>query len=143
MNTRQELTKYVYDNIPNCECPICGGWFETNGTGPDSMPKVRWLLRVLVPWDKVLNKVAVPVHDFRFHIGEHEINYTFEEINAEFKHNVQVAMDEYIAKRPIRRFLFNKLIYEQIDEIYKFFVSGSSGRKAFDKNGCLNAGGIG
>ena len=36
-----------------------------------------------------------------------------------------------------------KIIYNNLDEIYEWFVSGDRGLEAFDKNGCTVQGGVG
>ena len=133
IRSKDDLTNYIYRYKNGGICPIDGDWFEPNGTGDESRPVLRWFMRTFVPWDDILNETAVPVHDFRFKIGDHKYNFTFNETNKEFKHNIVAAMDKYISDKPIRRFLFNKWLYESIDEIYKYFVSGEKGLEAWKR----------
>lgn len=136
--TAIQLTKWVYDAPLGTRCPLCHQADPYNGTGPEHSKFARGILKMMW-WDKALQG-AVKVHDRRFHIGNHPLNLTFEESNMEFRKNVAGAMKEFIAAKWYRRwFLF--YLYKWVDEIYYWAVGGSSGKQAYDKNGCLQPGG--
>jgi hypothetical protein len=80
---RQDLLNdFIYANLEGGFCPLHGGWFKPNGTGPEPdgtfLNKVlRWALRQM-PADKLIRKMAASIHDWRCHIGSHPANLTFE-----------------------------------------------------------------
>ena len=136
--TKANLTSAIHRVLHGGPCPICGYYFEPNGTGPESSAKIRFVLKFM-PWDKILQELAVPMHDWRCHIGEHETNLSFEDTTKEFRKNVREAVYRWCTKpwRPWRR-LFYKPCFSHLDEVYAFAVGKTSfGKKAYDSNSCL------
>ncbi len=136
--SKDHLTNSLYRVISGGECPICGRWFKPNGTGPEGNKLVHWALK-LMPWDEILNEKAVPVHDWRCHIGECEDNLTFEETTQEFRENVRNSIHTWCTKpwRIWRRW-FYRPCFTHLDEVYAYAVGKTSaGREAYDHNGCI------
>ena len=136
--SKEDLDRWVYNAPIGTPCYLCGHKDAYNGTGPEHSKLARTLLKVMW-WDKYIQR-SVKIHDRRFHIGEHPFNLSFEGSNDEFRVNVEQDMRLFINSRWYRRW-FLRYLYNWIDEIYAWSVSGSSGKKAFDKNGCINEGG--
>jgi len=133
------LTNEIYKRLNGGACPVCGKWFEPNGTGDEGAEFTHWALSKL-PWDDILQDEAVPVHDWRCHIGEFPTNISFEETTAEFKSNVETAIYRWCYKpwRWWRRPLY-KIAFRYIDEVYAYAVGTTQrGRDAFDSDSCVN-----
>ena len=118
-------------------CPVCNEYFKPNGTGNEGAKFTHWILEKM-PWDEILQDEAVPIHDWRCHIGEYEYNTTFEETTNEFKQNIEHAMYRWIEQKWWRRYIFKPAL-KKVDEIYAFAVGNTqTGRDAFDSNSCKN-----
>jgi hypothetical protein len=139
IQSKEELTKFIHSSLTGWVCPICKRDFAPNGTGPEHSPFARKALKLLW-WNKAIQR-AVSIHDWRCHLGEHEYNLSFEEITAEFEKNVKEDMDAFIAKYWYRRWILQYVLYNWVDDVYAWAVSGKQGKKAFDKNGCTTPGG--
>jgi hypothetical protein len=138
IKSKADLDDWVINAPLGAPCPLGGHEDPYNGTGPEHSKLARGILK-LMWWDKAIQH-AVKIHDRRFHIGNHPFNLTFEEANIEFRENVEKAMRAFIARKWYRRW-FLRYLYNWIDEIYYWAVGGSSGKKAYDSNGCLYPGG--
>jgi hypothetical protein len=148
IKSEKDLTLWIYRNLKGNQCPICDKWFEPNGTGPEVKPFkkcvtatgllkrfIRFIL-ALMPWDKILNKIAVPVHDWRCHIGKHEYNLSFDRVTNEFKDHVELGIYEWCQGVPFGMWLYRRCM-NRIDEIYAFAVGKTSfGKEAYDANSC-------
>ena len=136
IDNKEVLTSYIMSNLKGGLCPICGLYFKPNGTGPEGDKFTHWALN-LMPWDDILNELAVPMHDWRCHIGAHEYNLSFNETTQEFRKNVREAVYRWVKKRWWRRWLY-KPCFSRLDEIYAYAVGETSaGKKAYDSNSCL------
>lgn len=143
---RQDLlTNFIYGHLEGGFCPLHGGWFAPNGTGPEqdgtiSNRLLRWALEKM-PADEIISKFAAAIHDWRCHIGSHPSNLTFEETTAEFKKNVKSNVREWVEsvswwRRAARNTAYFILLRFQ-DEVYAWAVgSTDAGRKAYDSNSC-------
>lgn len=129
------LTNEIYKMLEGGTCPVCGEYFKPNGTGAEGDKLTHWLLKQM-PWDEILNEEAVPVHDWRCHLGKCKNNISFYDTTKEFKQNIENAMYRWINRKWWRKYVFKKAL-NQIDEIYAYAVSKTnSGRNAYDYNGC-------
>ena len=135
--SKHQLTNALYRRLEGGQCPICDQWFEPNGTGNEGAEFTHWILAKM-PWDEILQEEAVPIHDWRCHIGDHVMNTTFEETTQEFKDNIKTAIDRWCLapwkwwRRPLK-----KVCFQFIDEIYAFAVSKTqAGKDAYDANTC-------
>jgi hypothetical protein len=148
---RQDLlTNWIYKNLKGGVCPLHNDWFEPNGTGaePDGTKLnslSRWALAQM-PWDDILNEEAVPVHDWRCHIGNHPSNLSFKGTTLEFEINVEKGIKRWVSsvawyRRAIRKTAYF-IVLRFLDEIYALAVgSTDAGRKAYDSNSCTVEGG--
>ncbi len=117
-------------------CPICAKTFTPNGTGNEGNKIAHWFL-ALMPWDDILQELAVPLHDWRCHIGNSPLNISFKETTAEFRKNVREAVYVWCTSRWYRK-LFYGTAFTHLDEIYAFAVGKTCmGKKAYDKDSCL------
>ena len=134
--TRDTLANSLKRSLKGGLCPLCGTYFKPNGTGPDGDKFTHWALR-LMPWDDILQELAVPLHDWRCHVGAHEFNLSFKDTTAEFRKNVMEAVIKWCRKRWWRRWLY-KPCFSRLDEIYAYAVGKTeAGREAYDQNSCL------
>jgi len=136
--SKQHLTNALYRRLQGGPCPVCDKWFEPNGTGNEGAKFTHWVL-ARMPWDDILQLEAVPMHDWRCHIGAYEYNTTFEETTQEFKDNIENAINVWCKapwmwhRRPLRAICF-----QYIDEVYAYAVSKTSaGKEAYDSNTCM------
>jgi hypothetical protein len=135
-HNKKILTHVLMSNLEGGQCPVCLKYFEPNGTGPEGKEFTHWLLK-LMPWDEILNELAVPMHDWRCHIGAHKFNLTFDETTQEFRKNVRDAVYRWCIKRWWRRWFYNPC-FSRLDEIYAFAVGETSaGKKAYDSDSCI------
>ena len=144
---RQDLlTTEIYKVLEGGLCPVCGVYFEPNGTGaePDGTKLnalSRWALGCM-PWDGILQEEAVPVHDWRCHIGGHPANLSFGETTAEFKANVGAGVLRWVTsvawyRRALRKSAYF-IVLRFIDDLYAYAVgSTDAGREAYDADSCL------
>jgi len=135
--TKETLTNSLKRRLQGGLCPFCSKYFKPNGTGPEGAKFTHWALKIM-PWDKILNELAVPMHDWRCHIGEHPLNLSFDDTTKEFRKNVRDAVSRWCRKHWWRRW-FYKPCFSHLDEIYAFAVGKTeAGKKAYDQNGCIN-----
>lgn len=143
--SKNHLEEVIYKNLQGGYCPICNEYFKPNGTGSDSKTTAnkvfKWALSQ-IPIDEILQREAVPVHDWRCHVGNHLNNLTFEETTSEFKNNidkwVKIWVTEGLSWWDRRKRAFARIVLFQFaDEVYSYCVgSTEAGKKAYDSNSC-------
>lgn len=130
------LTHDLYNKLDGGICPICSGYFKPNGTGNEGAKFTHWILSKM-PWDDILQEEAVPIHDWRCHIGEYHTNISFKETTKEFKDNIERAIKRWMKRRWYRKFVFRPAL-NYIDDIYAWAVSSTkTGKEAYDRNSCV------
>ena len=129
------LTEEIYKMLDGGTCPVCEKYFKPNGTGAEGDALTHWFLKKM-PWDEILQEEAVPIHDWRCHLGKCESNISFEDTTREFKQNIENAIHRWMQRKWWRKHVF-KIALNYIDEIYAYAVSKTkAGRDAYDSNGC-------
>jgi hypothetical protein len=133
---QKALTMKLHSLLKGGGCPMCAKTFTPNGTGNEGNKIAHWFL-ALMPWDEILQELAVPMHDWRCHIGNNPLNISFNETTAEFRKNVREAVYIWCTSRWYRKF-FYRTAFTHLDEIYAFAVGKTCiGKEAYDKDSCL------